>query len=108
MKTTDLWYETLPGRSPAAVVPPRGYAWTAVGPGAIPVLELMGLQSPAEIRNLTPGIHTPVETFFGDIAPGAATVAGGEAPKNIHENQDITRIIEPEIMALVKSWMLLQ
>jgi hypothetical protein len=59
MKTTDLWYNTLPGLRPAAVAPPRGYAWTAVGTGASPVLELMGLQSPAEIQNLAPGIHTP-------------------------------------------------
>jgi hypothetical protein len=26
MKTTDLWYETLPGLRPAAVAPPKGYA----------------------------------------------------------------------------------
>jgi len=81
MKTTDLWYKTLPGLPPAAVAPPRGYARTTVGPGAIPVLEIMGLQSPAEIQNLTPGIHTPVETFFRDIAPGAATVAGAKPPR---------------------------
>jgi hypothetical protein len=62
MKAMDLWYKTLPGLRPAAVAPPRGYARTTVGPGAIPVLELMGLQSPAEIQNLTPGIHTSVET----------------------------------------------
>jgi hypothetical protein len=62
MKTMDLWYKSLQGLRPAAVAPQRGYARTTVGPGAIPVLELMGLQSPAEIQNLTPGIHTPVET----------------------------------------------
>jgi len=39
------------------------------GPGAIPVLELMGLQRPAEILNLSPGIHTPVEDLFRHITP---------------------------------------
>jgi hypothetical protein len=86
MKATDLWYKTLPGLRPAAVAPPRGYTRPIVGPGAIPVLELLGLQSAAEIQNLTPGIHTPVETFFRDNAPGGCHSGGGEAPRNVHEN----------------------
>jgi hypothetical protein len=37
------------------------------------------------------GVHTPVETFFRDIASGAVTVAGGKAPKNVHENQAVKK-----------------
>jgi len=68
------------------VAPLGGYTWTAVSPGAIPVLELMGLYCPAEIQNLTPGLSTRGETIFLDRTGGSRS-AGGEAPENVHENK---------------------
>ena len=79
MKTTNILYKTLPGLRPAAVASPRGYAWTAVGPGAIPVIGINGLHSPPKIQNLTHGLSTRVE-----IVPGAAAVAG-QSPQERHE-----------------------
>ena len=69
------------GYAPRCGAPEEDTAWTAVDPGAIPILELMGLHGPAGILNLTPGFHTKVATFFRDIAPGAAAVAGGAKPR---------------------------
>jgi hypothetical protein len=51
------------------------------GPGAIPVTGINGVHNPPEIQNPTPVIFTQVETFFRDIAPGAATVAGRSPQK---------------------------
>jgi len=75
-----LWYKTLPWRSPLPLRRHPGYARTGVGPGAIPVIGINGLHCPAETRNLTPGIHTPVETFFRNIAPGVCR-SGGAKPR---------------------------
>jgi hypothetical protein len=66
-------------------------AGPAVGPEAIPVIVIIGLHGPPEIQNLTQGISTQVETPFQRYRAGGCPSGGGEAPKNVHENQDINK-----------------
>jgi hypothetical protein len=56
MKTTNIGYKTLPGLRPAAWRPQEDTPGTAVGPGAIPVIKIVGLRDPEGIRNLISGI----------------------------------------------------
>jgi hypothetical protein len=74
----DLPDKRLPGLCPAAAAPPTGYAWSVVGPGAIPVIGITGLQSPPEILNLTRDLST-VETFQS-IALGGLSGGGAKPP----------------------------
>jgi hypothetical protein len=65
MKTTNIGYKTLPGLRPAAWRPQEDTPGTAVGPGAIPVIKIVGLRDPEGIRNLISGIWV---NLFRDIA----------------------------------------
>jgi hypothetical protein len=80
MKTTNIWYKTLPGLRPAAVAPQEDMPGTAVGPGAFLSLELMDYIVLQKSRISLMGSLPRLKPFSRDIVPGAAAAAGAKPP----------------------------